>query len=144
MKEVKTMIGAIVARKKVRSAFDSLNKRDLKAFLANWADDARFIHPGTLPVSGEIKGKEAIRGWFEKFLERFPKVSFTLTSLCVQGICACGGTNTVAAEWDIALTDQKGQEFRNKGVSIIALKKAKAVLLRNYIFDAEVDRKAWA
>jgi len=138
------MIGALVARKKVRSAFDSLNKRDLKAFMADWADDATFIHPGTLPVSGEVKGKEAVRGWFEKFLERFPKVNFTLTSVCVQKICACCGTNTVAAEWDIALTDQKGQEFHNKGLSIINIKKQKAVLLRNYIFDAEVDKKAWA
>jgi ketosteroid isomerase-like protein len=144
MKEVKSMMGAIVARRKVRSAFDSLNKRDLNAFLANWADDAIFIHPGALPVSGEVKGKEAIRGWFQKFMDRFPKVNFTLTNVCVRRICACGGTNTVAAEWDIALTDQKGQEFRNKGVSLINLKRRKAILLRNYIFDAEIEKKAWA
>ena len=62
------MMGAIVARRKVRSAFNSLNKRDLNSFMANWADDATFIQPGILPSSGEIKGKEAIRAWFQKMI----------------------------------------------------------------------------
>ena len=55
------MIGAMIGKRRVRSAFASLNRRDLPAFLANWAEDATFIFPGDVPgVSGKIEGKKAI------------------------------------------------------------------------------------
>ena len=138
------MIGAMIAKRKVRSSFACLNQRDIEGFLANWAEDAHFIHPGNISVSGEMEGKEAAREWFQKFLDRFPGVGFALNSVCVEKICAWGGTNVVAVDWDIVLTDHEGQEFRNRGITAINLKKGKATLVRNYLFDPEIDKRAWA
>ena len=137
------MIGAIMARNKVRSSFECLNRRDIEAFLSNWAEDAHFLHPGTLSISGEMEGKEAIREWFQKFLDRFPGIGFSLNSVCVEKIFALGGTNVVTVEWDIVLSDHGGEEFRNTGLSMIKLEKGKAVLVRDYVFDLEVDKQAW-
>ena len=137
------MIGAIIAKRKARASFECLNRRDIEGFLADWSEDAHFIHPGDLPISGEMETKEAAREWFQKFLDQFPGIGFSLNSVCVQNICAFGGTNVVTAEWDIVLTDHQGQEWRNKGMTVINTKKGKVVLVRNYVFDLEVHKKAW-
>lgn len=137
------MIGAIIAKRKVRSAMDALNRRDLSGFLADWREDATFIYPGTLSVSGRVEGKKAIEQWFQKFLEQFPKVNFIPKNVSVQNIFALGGTNVVAVEWDVALTNREGKDFQNSGVSIVNIKKGKAILVRDYIFDHEVLKRAW-
>ena len=137
------MIGAIIAKSKARSGFDSLSGHNLEKFMADWADDATFIYPGNLSISGEIKGKEAIQEWFKKFIEQFPISSFNLKNICVQNIFALGGTNNLAVEWDVKLSNREGNEFENSGVTIISLEGRKAVLVRDYIYDLEVTRRAW-
>ena len=137
------MIGAIVAKRKARSGFDALSRHDLDKFLADWADDATFIYPGDLPVSGEIEGKEAIREWFRKFMDQFPLSSFTVRNICVQNIFAFGGTNVLAVEWDVKLTNRDEEEIENSGVTTISLKRGKAILVRDYIFDSEAAKRGW-
>ena len=137
------MIGAIIAKRKARSGFDSLSRHDLDTFLADWAENATFIYPGSLSVSGETKGKQAIKEWFRKFVEHFPVSSFTVKNICVQNIFALGGTNVLAVEWDIKVNNRDGDEFENSGVTVISLKGRKAVLVRDYIFDLEVAKRAW-
>jgi len=137
------MIGAVIAKKKVIEAFDLINQRNLPVFLADWADDAIFFYPGNLSISGKIEGKKAITEWFQKFLEQFPKIQFTVTNVYVQNIFALGGTNVVAVETDVALTNREGKDFQNKVVTIINLHKGKAVLGRDYLFDTEMLKEAW-
>jgi ketosteroid isomerase-like protein len=129
------MIGAIIVKSKVTSAFASLNRRDLPAFLSDWGEDATFIYPGNISVSGKMEGKKAIEGWFRKYLEQFPTLNFTLKNVCVQNIFAFGGTNVVAVEWDINLTNREGRDFQNSGVTIINVRKGRVILVRDYIFD---------
>jgi len=138
------MIGAIMAKRKARASFECLNRRDIEGFLADWAEDAHMIHPGDVPgISGEMEGKEAAREWLQKFLDRFPGIAFSLTSVCVENIFAFGGTNMVIAEWDIVLNGHQGQEWRNRGITVSSVRKGKVMQVRNYIFDAEVHRQAW-
>lgn len=137
------MIGATIAKKKVRSAFESITRHDLDAFLANWAEDATFIYPGSQAISGEVKGKKAIEERYRKFVQQFPLTSFTVKNICVQNIFALGGTNVLAVEWDIKLSNREGESFENSGVTMINLKKSKATLVRNYITDSEVERIVW-
>jgi ketosteroid isomerase-like protein len=137
------MIGAIIVKSKVRSAFAALNRRDLPAFLSGWAEDATFIYPGNLSASGKLEGKKAIEGWFRKYLEQFPTLKFTLKNVSVQNIFALGGTNVVAVEWDINLTNREGKDFQNSGVTIISVKKGRVILVCDYIFDTEVLKRAW-
>ena len=137
------MIGAVIAKNKARSGFASLNRRELPAFLASWTEDATFIYPGNLSVSGKIEGKKAIEEWFARFFEQFPKINFTVKNVFVQNIFDLVGTNIVAVEWDINLTSREGKDFQNSGVTTINIKNGRATLVRDYIFDAETQRKAW-
>lgn len=137
------MIGAIIAKRKVRSAFDALNRRDLPAFFSGWAEDAVFFYPGNISASGKMEGKKAIEGWFRKYLEQFPTLKFTLRSVSVQNIFAFGGTNVVAVDWDLNLANREGKDFQYGGVTVINVRGGKVVLVRDYIFDTEGLKKAW-
>jgi ketosteroid isomerase-like protein len=137
------MIGILIAKKKIRSGFNALNQHRLDEFLKAWADDATFIYPGNLSVSGERKGKKAIEEWFRKFVEQFPQITFTIKHICVQNIFDMVGTNHIAVEWDIKLKNKDGKELENSGVTTLNIKMGKAVLVRDYISDMEKVKVGW-
>ena len=138
------MIGALIAKRKTASAYDALNRRDMSAFLSGWRDDSVFIYPGDISVSGEMKGKAAIEDWFRKFMDQFPKIKFTVKSICVENVFDFIGTNVVGAHWDIELTNRDGKEIENSGVTIINTKMGKAVLVKDYLFDTgQKYKEAW-
>ena len=119
------MIGAIIIQRKVRSAFDCLNRRDLPTFLSNWAEAATFIYPSAVSVGGEIEGKEAVENWFQRFMEQFPKVNFIVRNVYVQNILTFSGSNDVAAEWNATVTNQDAKDFQISGVTIITARGAR-------------------
>ena len=137
------MIGTVIAKSKIRSGFNSLNNHDINTFITDWRDDATFIYPGDLSVSGEIKGKKAIEEWFTKFMEQFPQVKFTLKHICFHNIFDMTGTNHVAVEWDVIMKNRDGKDIQNSGVTTINLKMGKAVLIKDYIFDMEKVKEGW-
>lgn len=137
------MIGVILAKRATHSAYAALERHDVAKFLATWKDDATFIYPGNLSVSGKIEGKQAIEAWFQGFVEQFPKVHFTLRNVCVENILDFTGTNVVAVEWDVTLTNREGVTVQNSGVTTVQTDKGKGVLVQDYIFDHEALKKGW-
>jgi ketosteroid isomerase-like protein len=63
------------------------NKRNLDAILALYADDIEFSSPYIAALGfspdGVIHGKDLLRLYFEKALERAPQLTFTPESLLV-------------------------------------------------------------
>jgi len=137
------MIGTLVAKSKVRTAFNHLNNRNVAKFMADWAEDATFIYPGDISVSGEFKGKKAIEEWFGKMMAQFPRINFTVKHICLQNIFDMTGTNHIAVEWDINLTNKDGKEVQNSGITRLDLKMGKAVMVRDFIFDSEKVKVGW-
>ncbi len=138
------MIGALIVKKKVFSAFDALNRRDISVYLSGWRNDCVFIYPGNIPVSGTMEGKNVIMSWFQNFMGQFPKIKFTVRNICVKNIFDVVGTNVVMAHWDIDLTNRDGNVVHNSGVSIINVKFGKACSVTDYIFDTgDKFRSAW-
>lgn len=139
------MVGAIIAKKKVRSLFDYLNWRDLDAFVASLGEVATYVYPGNLSVSGEFEGKEAIREWFQKFMEQFPQAFFDVKNICAQKMCPVNfRRNVVTVEWDCLFINRDRKEFRNSGVTTVNIQKGKIMKVCQYVFDAETDKRAWA
>jgi ketosteroid isomerase-like protein len=129
------MIGALIAKKSVAQAFAAMNRHDLTAFMASWRDDGVFIYPGDIAESGTFQGKSAVEGWFRNFFEQFPKIQFSIQDICVRNIFAFTGTNVVAAHWNIQLTNRKGREVQNSGVTVISIKGGKVLRVKDFIFD---------
>ena len=139
------MIGALIAKSKVTSSYDLLNRRDITSFLANWHDESTFVYPGDISPSGEFKGKKAIEEWFQKYLDQFTNVKIIPKSVCVKNIFDFVGTNVVAVNWDEELTNKEGNQFQFTGVTVITLKFGKATHAQDYIFNTDEElRKAWS
>ena len=137
------MIGAIITKALVRKSFGNFSRRNLDRFLANWAEDATIVYPPNLAVGGETRGKEAIREWYRKDWEQFPRESFNVENVCVENIFALGGTNTVTVEWSVKGQNRDKEEFTNRGVSIIHLIRGKVTLMRVFMFDTDTAKRVW-
>jgi len=138
------MIGALVARKALASAFDALNRHDLPKFMLAWRDDGVFVYPGEIPESGTFKGRSAVEGWFRHFFEQFPGIRFDIQDLCVRNIFDLSGTNVVAVHWDVQLTNRDGRVGRNSGVTVVNIKRGKVFLVKDFLFDLGDDfRRNW-
>ena len=76
-------------------------------------------------------------------MEQFPQINFAIKHVCLQNICDMTGTNHIAVEWDVQLTNKDGKEIQNSGVTTLDLKMGKAILVRDYIFDSEKVKEGW-
>lgn len=105
------MLGAVIAKQKVRAAFSYFNDRDMEKFLSFWADDAMFTYPGEVSASGMVKGKIAIEGWFTHLMDAGPLIHFTLKSIALENIFDFAGTNVVSVEWENNVTNRAGTKM---------------------------------
>ena len=137
------MLGFLIAKQKVRTAFSYFNDRNMEKFLSLWDENATFTYPGNLSVSGTKEGKVAKSDWFNNLMDAGPSVHFSLKSICVNNIFDIVGTNVIIAEWDNSVTNRKGIDMLVEGVSIIRIKMGKIVEVRDYIFDLDNLPVAW-
>jgi ketosteroid isomerase-like protein len=137
------MIGTVMVKKAVRSAFANLNRSDIESFMKDWTENAVFRYPTCVRAGGTIQGKGEIKRWFEGWVEQFPKREFVLHNVCVRDTCAFGGTNVIAAEWDVKLWNKDGKDFEMSGVTVVEAIKGKAVRVCDYIRESKLLREAW-
>jgi ketosteroid isomerase-like protein len=129
------MIGAIIARKAIKSAFEALDSHDLSKFMSKWREDGVFIYPGDILESGSFEGKTAVESWFRGFFEQYPKIKFDIRDICVKNIFAFSGTNTISVRWNIYLTNRNDREGQNSGVTVINIVGGRVVRVQDFIFD---------
>lgn len=129
------MIGTIIAKKTLRKAYMDLNNHNLDEFIAGWHEEAVFTYPGEIWCSGTFKGKPAIKEWFHQFFEQYPGIRFELQLITAENGFAFSGNNVFMVYWNIFLTNKKGREGENNGVSLITLKDGKVNHVKDFIFD---------
>jgi branched-chain amino acid aminotransferase len=63
------------------------NRRDVEAVLAWFADDVRFVSPRAYTVTGasEVRGKTALRAYWNAALERLDSIAFTVEDVSFDG-----------------------------------------------------------
>ncbi len=131
------MIGAMIVKGMVRSAYEMVNRGEVDSMMASWADDAVYDSASELGVGVTIKGRKAIEEWHRKYFEEFPKRKFTLNSICFQEtlpfLSILLGTSVIMVDWSLTETNKEGKEFRYKGGSVFHMKRRKAVYVADYI-----------
>ena len=115
----------------------------MEKFLSLWDDNAIFIYPGNVSVSGTNKGKSNVSAWFNNLMDAGPSVHFSINSICVDNIFDLIGTNVITVEWDNSVTNRKGINIMVSGVSVIRIKKGRIINVCDYIFDPEKLPIAW-
>ncbi len=137
------MLGAILAQRAVRNAFDAIGRHDVEALVAMFDEDGVFEFPGNTVVAGQFRGKEVIRAWFQRFFDRMPVIQFTLRHVSVANIFALGATNVLHVEWSVKETDREGHSYQLTGVTAFDVGGGKARKVRDYIFDQDVLASIW-
>lgn len=139
------MIATLLAKRRIPKAIEALNQRDVGTFLKGFAEDAVLIHPGEVPgVSGEHRGKEALRAFYEHELELFPQLRLTVKHVAVSNIFDMIGNNVVATNWEADVTNREGFRLLNSGVSIMTIRRRQIIRMQNYVFDTgEKFLTAW-
>jgi ketosteroid isomerase-like protein len=139
------MIGAIIARRAIKDAFEALDRHDLSKFMSGWSDDGVFVYPGDIAESGSFEGKSAVESWFRNFFDQFPKVHFDIQDICVRNIFALSGTNVVSVHWSVQITNRNGRDGQSSGVTVINVVGGKVSRVKDFIFDlGENFRLNWA
>jgi ketosteroid isomerase-like protein len=139
------MIGAIIAKQAIRSAFDALNEGNLDKFMKGWSENCIWIYPGKVSAGGRFTGKDEVRKWYEKFIQQYPQRKFTLNHVGVGNIFAMGGNNVISAQWDLELTNKDGIKATNSGVTVLTIRGSKVVLGEDFMKTTDGDdyKRAW-
>jgi len=137
------MIGSLVAKKKLESAFRLLGEKNLTKFMADWSEDSVFHYPGQLSVSGTFQGKENIRRWFQNTMNHFEIIDFQLNHVCVENIFDVAGTNNLIAQWTVNLTNKDGVKVTNVGANLVRIKSRRIVEVRDFFFYQEKLAIGW-
>ena len=138
------MLGALIMKATAANGFKALNNRDVDAFLKDWHKDAVFIYPGSSDMSGEFRGIDVIRSWWEKFFARFHNVHFECKGVYIRNIFAFGPSNEVALYWNVSVTTPDGKVFENTGTSIVKVKHGKVVSFQDFSFNTNILNQAWS
>ena len=133
------MIGAFIAKRKIRSGFAAMACGDLDALLSVFADDATLFYP----IKGTMQGKAAIRAFYEHFLQVFPKVVPTVHHICVNNLLDVVGTNVIATHWDVATTNRRGTTYSQTGVHLIETHMGRITSMRYFFADPDQLKQAW-
>jgi len=77
------------AKEFARDWVDAWNSHDLERILSHYSSDVVLISPVAAKLTGEasgmVRGKDALRNYFQKGLELFPNLQFTLVDV-MQGL----------------------------------------------------------
>ena len=122
------MLGAWLAQRKTPEIYQAFNRHDLKAVLANFADDVTFVFPGDVRASSVHSGKEAVARWFEQFFEQFPTLKFTVRRVAVANLFDMTGDNVVVTRWDVEVVNRDGRQGQNSDVTVTTLRRGGAVV----------------
>lgn len=137
------MIGAYILKKMMGSGTNVMNERDVDKILKHWRDDAVMIYPGSTLVSGRTEGKAAMKEFFQKFMQQFPEMQFSIKDSYIQNMFALGFSNILASEFEVTYTNKHGETFENRGVTVIQIKNGKVQQIQDYYFDVDKLNKAW-
>jgi ketosteroid isomerase-like protein len=113
----------------------ALSRHDPDAMLKDWADDAIMGYSGNIPgVSGTYAGIEAIRDFYRRDAEQFPKLDITPTHIAITVLLDLTGENVAIVSWDAGVTNRSGYSLRNRGVNVMRIRRGKVQHARVFTF----------
>jgi len=137
------MIGAIILKLMAGSGIEEMNRRDAKKILSHYVDDAVYIYPGNMSVSGRKQGKKEVEAFFTKYMQQFPQLHFKIKNTYVKNIFDPFFCNTVAIEFECKYTNRHGESFENSGVTVCRIKWGRVTQMQDYYFNVETLERAW-
>lgn len=127
----------------VQRNYEALNRRDLRAIMSWFADDAVFEFPGNTPMSGRFEGKPAIEAWWRRWVDRYESVHFTVKHAALGNPLRLNVSNTLFVAWDVETRTVDGFAASASAVSFTKIRRGKVVYARDYFFDPTILESVW-
>jgi len=116
-----------IVERKLRRAFDALNRGDHAPVLAAFGSPVEHVFFGDHALAGSRHSIGSIVAWYQRLKTVFPDLQFHILSVAVRGT----PWNTVAlVEWRDHFTLRDGSRRSNQGVHVLRLQWGKVVSLR--------------
>ena len=132
------MIGREVSVNKVISSkdlaltvFTAMNKRDPMYLSQHLSENAVFDFPGP----GRLKGKKRILTFLKILFRKYPQLQFTIEDIFGEGERVC----TI---WSNQGTDNKGNSYKNRGITLVRASEGKIVFISDYFKDTSFVNSA--
>jgi len=123
------MIYRFVVERKLRRAFDALNRGDHAPVLASFGPSVEHVFFGDHALGGSRHAMSSIGPWYARLKKVLPDLRFDIESVVVRGM----PWNTVAlVEWRDQFSLRDGTRSGNQGVHALRLKWGKVTSLRVY------------
>lgn len=110
---------AAVVRRIVRRAFRRLSAGDYDDVLARFAPEAVLVLGGDHALSGEQRGVEAVRRWFERLFRLFPGLWFEPVEIAVSG---WPWETVTMTRLRLRGTLPGGRAYANEGIQLLRLR----------------------
>lgn len=119
----------LIVEQLLRRGFRHLSAGDYEYVVATFAPDAAFSFSGDHALGGALRGREAVRGWFQRLFHLFPDFAFVPQTIAVSG----WPWNTVAAtRFRVRATLPDGAIYHNEGMQFLRLRWGRVVEDRLY------------
>jgi ketosteroid isomerase-like protein len=123
------MIYRRIVERKLRRAFEALNRGDHAPILASFGAPVEHVFFGQHALAGSRHAMSSIVPWYARLKTVFPDLRFEIESVLVRGM----PWNTVAlVEWRDQFSLRDGSRRGNQGVHALRLVWGKVVSLRVY------------
>ena len=123
------MIYRFVVERKLRRAFEALNRGDHAPILASFGPQVEHVFFGDHALAGSRHDMKSIGPWYARLKKVLPDLQFDIESVVVRGM----PWNTVAlVEWRDRFSLRDGTRGANQGVHALRLKWGKVTSLRVY------------
>ncbi len=122
----------------IRKGIDAFNQGNPGALMALIADDAVFYVPGSSPIAGEYRGKEAIGGFFR----HMGQLSGGSQRIDLKALLS-GGDEHVVAVWT-AYGRRQGLEYKGMAGWIFRVRDGQIVEGRNLQEDQDAIDAFWS
>jgi uncharacterized protein (TIGR02246 family) len=108
---------------------EAVRDGDAETIAASFAEDATWLYPGSLPISGLWKGREAIvadfLGGMGRYLDPSAPVVIGLVNVFSEG-------DQVLAEWTSQATAANGATYDNRCAAVFTVRDGKITSVREY------------
>ncbi len=127
----------------IAHSYEAMNRKDLDAVMAAWAEGGVFEFPGRTPISGRHEGKEAIRAFFGRIFDELESMHFTIRHVAMSNPVGLTLSNMVYVDWTVDEVTRDGRRFSHDGITVLKMKGGKAVWGRDYFFDLAGLEAMW-
>jgi ketosteroid isomerase-like protein len=108
---------------------EAVRDGDTETIVASFADDATWLYPGSLPMSGLWEGRDAIiddfLGGMGRYLDGSAPVVIGLVNAFADG-------DQVLAEWTSKATAANGATYDNRCAAVFTVRDGKITSVREY------------